>query len=175
MMKSLYKLPRSVLATLLIGLGIAIIVLSDPPHHICDTQIEHFKSKQSKSGDWEKLLKNCRETNTPGGCYQMFAHLRRTLTHFYLVSKECIEPLSKQSLVKNKLQEGLEWMTRLAWREEALLNKVDKFNWLGPSDMTLFCNLKDRLIVFYGQKSFSTFEKQLLMNLSQIKPPIRIL
>ena len=168
-MKSLYKLPRPVLATLLIGIGIAFIVLNDPPHHICKTQIEHFESKQSKIGDWEKLVKSCRETNTPGGCYEMFFHLQTTLTHFYLVAKECIEPFSKQSKVKKKLLEGLEWMVRLAWREEALSGKVDKFNWLGPSDMNLFCNLKDRVIVFYGRKTFNNFEKQLLSSLSSDK------
>ena len=170
-MKSLYKLPRSVLATLLIGIGIFFIVLNDPPHHICDTQIEHFKSKQSKIEDWEKLIEVCRETNSPGGCYEMFAHLRITLKHFYLVSKECIEPLSRLSEVKKKLLEGMEWMARLAWREEVLSGTVDKFNWIGPADMTLFCNIKDRVIVIYGRQTFLDFEKKLLTKLSESADP----
>lgn len=168
-MKNLYKLPRPVLAALFIGIGIAFILLNDPPHHICDTQMEHFKSQQKILGNFKKHTLVCRETNSPGGCYEMFSHLNRTLKNFYLVSKECLIPLSKNAEVKNTLLEGIELMVRLAWREETLVGRADKFHWLGKADMNLFCRIKDRLIVLYGHKTFQDFEKQLLTSLSSDK------
>lgn len=160
------KLPRTFLATVAIIIGVAFIVLQDPPHHICDTQIERFQHKQSQLGDWDKRTETCKETNSPGGCYAVFSHLRGTLRNFYLVDKQCIAPLSQKSNVKNLILEGMELMVRLAWREKSFEGKVDKFNWLGPSDMNLFCKLKDRLIVFYGRNTFINFEKTLLETLS---------
>lgn len=168
-MKNLHKLPRSVLATLLIGIGIFFIIANDPPHHICDTQMEHFDQEQKRLGDRKKWIKNCRDTNSPGGCYELFSYLNRTLKNFYLVSQQCLSSLSSRSDVKKVLLEGMELMVQLAWREEVLLGKVSKFNWLGPADMTLFCDLKDRVIAFYGRAVFDSFEKQLLAKLSSDK------
>ena len=163
------KLPRTFLATVAIIIGIAFIVLQDPPHHICDTQIERFQYKQNQLGSWEKRTKVCREANSPGGCYEVFSHLRGILRNFYLVDKDCIESLSGKSNIKNLLLESMELMVRLAWREKTFQGKVDKFNWLGPSDMNLFCKLKDRLIVFYGHETYINFEKTLLTTLSSNK------
>ena len=169
-MKSLYKLPRPVLATLLIGIGIFFIISNDPPHHMCDTQIEHFNQKQSQLGDREKKMQYCRDTNSPGGCYDLFSYLNRTLKNFYLVSQECLPSLSNKTNIKKIMLEGMELMVQLAWREEVLSGKVDKFNWLGYADMTLFCDLKDRIIAFYGHSTFDNFEKTLLAKFSADKP-----
>ena len=46
MLNDIYKLPKTLLAILLIGGGIVFILLNDPPHTFCDAQVEHFKRVQ---------------------------------------------------------------------------------------------------------------------------------
>ena len=186
------------MATVFIGAGIAFILSNDRPHQFCDTQINHFQSVQKTN--FTKLIRVCRETNSPGGCYKLFSQLNRLLKNFYLVSPRCFSRLSqtqltkksrfktanltksekkdlnKKSSVKEVLFQGVELMVVLAWRENILSGKVSKFNWLGPADMTLFCSLKEAIISFYGRDSLKTFENQLVEKLSskQKAPPQEI-
>ena len=188
MLQDLYRLPRWFLATVFIGAGIAFIVLNDRPHEFCDAQINNFQSKQQVN--FTKLIKVCRETNSPGGCYKLFSQLDQLLKNFYLVSPRCFDRLSQASLtkkprfkmanltkpekkelgekssVKQVLFQGMELMVFLAWREEALSGKVGKFNWLGPADMILFCAIKEAITSFYGRDSLRAFENQLLQRIS---------
>ena len=188
MLQNIYRLPRWFLATVFIGAGIAFIIFNDRPHKFCDTQIKHFQSVQKTN--FTRLIKICRETNSPGGCYKLFFHLNRLLKNFYLVSPRCFSRLSqiqitkesrfktanltkeekkdlnKKSSVKEVLFQGVELMVILAWRENVLSGRVSKFNWLGPADMTLFCALKEAVISFYGRDSLRAFENQLVEKLS---------
>ena len=188
MLQDLYRLPKWFLATVFIGAGIAFILFNDRPHEFCDTQIKHFQSVQKTN--FTKLIKLCRETNSPGGCYKLFFQLNRLLKNFYLVSPRCFSRLSqvqltkqsrfkkanltaeekkelnKKSSVKEVLFQGVELMVFLAWRESVLSGKVSKFNWLGPADITLFCSLKETIISFYGRDSLKSFENQLVEKLS---------
>ena len=187
MLQDLYKLPRWFLATVLIGLGITFIVLNDRPHEFCDVQINEFQSNQQIN--FKKMIKNCQETNSPGGCYALFSQLNRLLKDFYLVSPRCFDRLSQTQLtkkprfkmanltkpekkelkekssVKEVLFQSMELMVFLAWREEALTGKISKFNWLGPADMILFCSIKEAIISFYGRDSLRNFENKLLEKL----------
>ena len=185
---ALHKLPRAFLATAAIGAGIALIVLNDRPHQLCDTQINHFQSVQK--ADFTKLINECRMTNSPGGCYDLFSHLKKLLRNFRLVSPKCFERLSLISLsrkphfkqgnltaeekkyfskkisVKEVLFDSIELMSRLAYRGEETLSGVkNKLHWLGPADLSLFCSLKEVVTLFYGGESLKSFENQILKTL----------
>ena len=187
MLQDLYRLPKWFLATVFIGIGIILIILNDRPHQFCDVQIDNFQSNQQVN--FKKLIKNCQETNSPGGCYGLFSQLNKLLKDFYLVSPRCFDRLSqtqltkksrfkianltkpekkelkKKSSVKEVLFQSMELMVFLAWREEVLTGKISKFNWLGPADLTLFCSIKEAIISFYGRDSLRDFENQLLEKL----------
>ena len=198
MLQNIYKLPRWFLAFVLIGSGIAFIVLNERPHRFCDTQINHFLSVQQTN--FPRLMTDCRETNSPGGCYKLFSQLNSLLKNFYLVAPRCLKRLSQTSLtaksrfkaanltkeekkefskkisVKQVLLQNIELMVFLAWREEALSGKISKFNWIGPADMTLFCSLKRAVISFYGRDGLRAFENNILKRLpSEQKVPPAIL
>ena len=185
MLNTLYKLPKTLLASLLIGAAILFIIMNDPPHTFCDTQIEHFKRVQKgilyknpkdfhKEKSVLKRKKNtCEKENAPGACYEYFAYLRRLLKDFRILSKECAPMIYKSSEVKKALSSALSLMTALAWREEVLTGKVSKYKWLTRPDLFLFCDLKTKYIRNYGKESYHLLEKEILelLPIKQKVPP----
>ena len=131
-MNDIYKLPRPLLASLLIGGGIVFILLSDPPHNFCSTQLEHFKKaqrgvlyKNPKDFRKEKVglqrkYDVCRKESAPGSCYEYFAYLKRLLKDLRLLSPECLSQVYNTADMKKAFSAALELITALAWREEAL-------------------------------------------------------
>ena len=174
MLPDLYKLPKAVLAFLVIGGAIIFILLNDPPHTFCDSQLEHFKSLQkgllyrdSKDFHTEKSLlkrklKFCKETNSPGACYEYFSYLKRLLKDFRVLSSQCKPIIFSETKVKSALSSALTLMTALAWREEVLKGQVSKFNWLNRSDLHLFCQIKEKYMLYYGMPSYEALEHQIL-------------
>ncbi len=177
----LKKLPKNLMAFVFIGIGIAFILLNDPPHKFCDTQVEHFKSIQtgvifpdSKDNIYDlpvitRSLKICRETVSPGACYEYFSHLNRLLRDFELISIDCLKELSQINEIKDNLFKGVNTMVQLAWREKVIGGEVDKFNWLSPSDMSLLCSIKKKIIMLYGRENLKVFEQTILSNLPNTK------
>ncbi len=174
MLNTLYKLPKALLASLFIGGGILFIIMNDPPHHFCDSQIEHFKKVQKgllfdNSEDFrkeKKILKRkqtlCKKENTPGACYEYFAYLKKILRGFDLISQDCLSLVYSQPEVKGAFSSALMLMTAVAWREEALTGRVSRYHWLTRSDLYLFCEVKNKYIMQYGQDSYQLLENQIL-------------
>lgn len=173
-MLKLYRLPKFLIASLLIGIGIVFILISDPPHTFCDTQIEHFKKVQKgilyknpkdfheEKSILERKRQSCQKTNAPGTCYDYFHYLKRLLRDLRLLSKECAPKIYQSLEVKKAFSQALTLMTALAWREEILTGKVSKYNWLGRPDLFLFCELKRKYIMNYGRESYGQLEQQIL-------------
>ena len=177
MLSSLYKLPKTLLAFLLIGGAIALMLFSDPPHNLCDTQIEHFQEIQTgilypDSSDFHQIKsrlqrhkKNCETEKSPGSCYEYFSLLKKLLRDFSVLSPECKSQIFSSSKVKKALQEALTLMTALAWRPELLSGKFSKLHWLKSPDMSLYCDIKSRYNLEYGQRDYQQLEAQIVSQL----------
>ena len=161
-MQAIYKLPKLLLATVLIGGGIAYILISDPPHHFCDSQTAHFKKIQKGGAALKRERTLCKEENRPGACYEYFAHLRRFLRSFRILSQECLPLIQPEPGVRKTLAGGLVLMTALAWREGILSSGLSKYNWLSEPDLHLFCELKTKYVLFYGQVEYKRLESTIL-------------
>lgn len=173
-MSDLYKLPKIVIAFLAITGTIALLIMSDPPHTFCDTQIEHFKEVQKgkiyeDSKDYHKIKsaikrekKNCETQNSSGACYDYFFYLKQVLKDLRLLSHECKVQVFTDSKVKKTLEEALTLMTAIAWREEVLYGKINKFNWLNRTHIALFCKIKKNYILQYGRTGYQTLETKIL-------------
>ena len=160
-MQAIYKLPKLLLAVLLIGGGIAYILISDPPHKFCDSQLEHFRKVQ-KETPLGKERKLCKEENRPGSCYEYFARLRRFVRNFRILSEECLPLVYAQPEIRKALAGGLALMTALAYREGVLSAGLSKYNWLTEPDLHLFCQLKTKYTLFYGQAEYKQLEIRIL-------------
>ena len=176
-MSDLYKLPKIVIAFVVIIGTIAFVLISDPPHTFCDTQLEHFKTNQKgiiykDSKDYHKIksaIKRtkqiCKTKNSSGGCYDYFFYLKKVLKDLRLLSNECKAQIFIDSKVKKTLEDALILMPTLAWRENVLFNRVSKFNWLKQSDLALFCDIKKNYILEYGRNKYQILEKKILNTL----------
>ena len=85
--------------------------------------------------------------------------------------EECVSLVYSQAKVKKALSSALTLMTALAWREEALTGRVSKYNWLARADLFLFCEIKQKYIIYYGQEAYNLLENQIL-NLLPLKQKI---
>lgn len=178
----LATLPKNLLAILAIAGGtIFIIFFVQPPHSLCDSQLEVINKSQAsflfenevskrklagkKEGPlttkFQRLSDQCNLTNDPGGCYELFQEMRVLLRDLNTVTKECNAAVGEVTVYKRAVRETLDKMVRIAWGSAPPASYNVKFNWLDASDLNLFCRLKDRYIAFYGEDSWEDFRKEL--------------
>ena len=174
MLYKIYTLPKFLIAVLFIGLGVIFILINDPPHTFCDTQIEHFERVQKgilykNTSDFhkeksilERKRQACQKENAPGACYGYFHYLKRLLKDLKLLSEECSALIYQSGVVKKAFSQALSLMTALAWREGILTGIVSKYNWFSRPDLFLFCELKRNYIRNYGRENYKKLEKQIL-------------
>jgi hypothetical protein len=153
----LARFSKATIATVAIVGGIIFIVLSDPPHTVCDSQKELVKSSQQrflfldpkkkliKTTQYEVLRDHCKGTNSPGGCYELFQEIKNLLQDLRSVPAECKQSVSTQAEFRKALWETAELLARLAWGEKPPTSYHAKFGWLDVADVTLFCQIRRHL------------------------------
>lgn len=174
-------LPKGLLAFLIIGAGILFIVLSDPPHTVCDSQIVVFKDAQkhflfldpddklAKVTHYQKLRDRCKMTNSPGGCFELFNEMKTMLRDFSGVPDECAPKVGNLTEVDKSLWEMAGLMVQLAWGEKPPTTYNQKFGWLDTADISLFCQLKYYLVEMYGQDAWAQFRERMMSTLPGAK------
>jgi hypothetical protein len=177
----LSMIPRNLLAFLAIVGGIAFIIISQPPHSICDSQIEVInkaqarflfkdpKSKVKVTTAYQKLRDRCQNTNDPGGCYEWFQELRVMLHDLGTLTSECNDAISGQAEYSTAIKEPLEQMVKMAWGSAPPVSYTAKFGWLDTSDITLFCRLRDKYVLFYGDGVWENFRERVMQELPGAK------
>ena len=177
MVQWLLSLPRTLFVTLTLVVITLFVILQDPPHTICRTQVEHFKSRQKgliykdpevktrKKPLMDILIQECRKKSSPGSCYQMFAKARRLVNDFNIVSVECTKGLGQVSQVRKVLFQVYDLMIRLAWQKPSSHEVPVKLNWLTEADVDLFCRLKQISEDLYGPATLSQWEQKVFKKL----------
>lgn len=174
-------IPKNVLAFLAIAGGIALIIMSQPPHTVCDSQIKVIEKSQARflqkdpksnkitSTKYERLRDHCKVTNNPGGCYEYFQELRTLLHDLATLARECMSALSEVNEFKRAIVESSELIVRLAWGEKAPATYSVKFGWLDSADMSLFCRIKNYYIQSYGDEAWDQFRERMMRELPGAK------
>lgn len=170
------SLSRGTFALIVIGGGILFIIILNPPHTLCDSELESFKEKQStflftnkknkseKTPRQEKLLNQCKISNSPGGCYQYFFEMRKLYNTLNSVPSECIGKVTGLSAVKASLVDTVTLMVKIAWAEKPPETYYEKFNWLDPAAISLFCRLKYLVTESYGKKFWDQFQETVMLS-----------
>ena len=168
-------LSRGTFAFIAIGAGIIFIIATDPPHTLCDSQVDSFKANQTnflyvnpknkseKTPRHEKLLNQCKISNNPGGCYQYFFEMRRLFQALKAVPEECNKEVASLREVKSSVEEAIELMAQIAWGEKPPETYYEKFNWLDPAAISLFCRLKFVMTDSYGKSTWDRFQEKVMM------------
>jgi len=109
--------------------AVVFIILQDPPHTICRTQVDNFKSRQKgiiykdpdiknrKKPLMDTLIEECKGNNSPGSCYGLFSRTRRLVKDFHSISQECLQDLARLKELRKNIFSIYDLMIRLAWGE----------------------------------------------------------
>lgn len=174
-------IPKNLIAFVAIVGGILFIVLSQPPHTICDSQLEVIqkaqqrflykdpKSKKIKTTKYETLYEHCKVTNNPGGCYELFQEMKTLLYDLSTLSSECAVPLGAVAEHKKAIWEVEELLIKLAWGETPPTAYHAKFGWLEIADVSLYCSLKAKIVAFYGEPAWNSFRERMMKDLPGAK------
>jgi hypothetical protein len=179
--KYLAMIPKNILAFLAITGGIAFIIFSQPPNSICDSQLEVINKSQRNflyqdpkmkgvtTSAYERLRDYCKNANNPGGCYELFQGLKNMIHDLETFTSECVGAVGGVTEYKRALWQSADMMVRLAWGEAPPAAYTTKLGWLDTADISLFCKLKARVVIFYGQPEWEQFREKMMGELPGAK------
>lgn len=169
MIEWLLSLPKTMFVGLVLAIGVLGIVIFNPPHTVCDSQLEQFKEAQknflyldpkqkfNKTTEFFRLQEKCKITNSPGGCYELFSKLRKLQEDLDNVADECNDKVSNEKAVREAFWQSLDLMIRIAWGAKAPRSPQEKQNWFDTADLNLFCRLKAQAVSLYGEEQMNKF------------------
>jgi len=164
--------PKWLLAVLVIAGGMAAIILYNPPHTVCESQIEVFRDaqkrflfnfkekKRTKIAKYRELVDHCKMTNDPGGCYELFQETKVMLNDLKAVPSDCLPTVGSIGAVKTALWEVEDLLIRLGWGDKPPTAYREKFHWLDTADVSLYCGLKQTLTDTYGLDAWEAFRQK---------------
>ena len=182
----LRTLPKNMTAFLAIAGGIALILIINPPHTVCESQIEIVRKAQRsflwrekpnseilKTTKYEYLRDRCKGSNDPGGCYELFHGVRVLLEDMNSLGQVCGPKAGDLNEIRKALWDTIELLLRLAWGEKPPTLASMKFGWLDVADVTLFCKLKTRITTTYGDDQWVAFRERMMGELPGAKAMTR--
>ena len=185
----LASIPKKILAVGAISLGIIFIVLSDPPHTVCDGQISHFKSSQEgslylKKGlttvadqntgearrtEFDNSRYQCLRSNAPGGCLEYFLKLRGLERQMGEVEQDCRGKLASIPVVQKSIWETLDLFVKMAWGSQPPAGVFARNGWFGAVEMNLYCTYKSIAQEFYGRQEWRQRREAWITTLPGVK------
>lgn len=170
MIEWLKSLPKTLFVTIVLGAGVLLIVLFNPPQTVCDSQVEQFheaqkdflfldviKQPKRKQTRFAKLIDTCKVTNSAGGCYELFYNLKKMLKDAGAVSPECFGKLKGHQGFSMAIWQSVDLMVKLAWGEKPPQSTGLKSGWFDPADLNLFCELKNSAVNVFTQDRWNEF------------------
>ena len=172
----LSSLPKTVLALGAITIGFFLIVMFNPPHSVCDSQLEIFREAQKifiyKQGkDRPPLAKSqfdlCLADNSPGSCFEFFQGLKKLSIDLRNIPSSCSASAAGETEVNTWLWQSLKLMVQVAWGPKAPSSYSEKHSWFDASDIALFCGLKKDAVRIFGEEQFATWREDVMKSLPQ--------
>ncbi len=170
----MHRFSKTVIAIFGLTIGLGFILLSNPPHTPCASQLEQLKSKYTpafildtssryqKTTGFRRAFLYCKEANSPGGCFTLFHSVERLLSELTAVQANCFEHVSGISEFRDPM-----WSTATLLAESAWKNRSNRepYAWLDRSHLSLFCKIKNHLIRLNGQTRWDNFREEILKTL----------
>lgn len=165
------QIPKPLIVAGAFILGIAFLYFSNPPYTKCQTQIEILQknlegeifSKQGKrllfSPMLARYMELCKQGNSPGGCFEMFAAARKFMREVRNFDEECYTDLASVAEVKGAISAVMTLMTQVAWGESPPPGPEKRFGWFEPADLALYCDLRDSYRKIYGEEEYTLYQQ----------------
>ena len=167
---NLYNLPKSILVTLLLVAGVALVVLYNPPQSVCNLQLEVYKEKYNsflfkKGSFFDISLEDCKKNNTPGGCYALFFNIHKLIQSFRTVDSKCHADLTQEQKIKKALLDTYKLFVAISWGEGPQDDLSNPLAWLSRNDVRTFCQIQSQIRHYYGDRMLSQLDQQTLNSL----------
>lgn len=174
------RLPNLLLGFFVILAVLGVMYYNDPPKTLCDIQMQEvnkrlgsgFFQNDSRGGGFESgvmtAFNHCLESNSPGGCHDMFKRFDYLEGIVKTVPTEC-GGHSSTSQIRGFLAKALRLFGKIAWGEKPPINKYNKTSWLDTADLGLFCRLKRQYQRLYGYQAWKNFVQGFAPTLPEAK------
>ncbi|MCB0348785.1 MAG: hypothetical protein KDD37_08110, partial [Bdellovibrionales bacterium] len=171
------SLPRWVLVGGILVLGILFLLVFDPPHSVCDSQLSLLKSIQTpflyldskkkyiKTTGFEASYTKCRNGNSLGACQNLFNGVLKLINDVEASNPECIADLGQVKVIKKAFRDTQDLMVELAWGNKPPESTYDKFGWLDNNHMFLFCRLTGMRIKSEGKNTWEKWREKTMLSL----------
>ena len=178
---NIYSLPKKLLVPLLLAAGVAFVILQNPPKGVCDVQKENYianntvflfpKEKGSSSSKkeqsfYQKALEECRQNNSPGGCYSLFSSVHRLIQSFNNADSKCHSQIAQIKEVREALFFLYSLFIEISWAEGPENELSNPLAWLSVNDVATFCKVQNQIYYFYGETGMSQLEQQALQDIA---------
>lgn len=179
------SLPRPLLAVLIILAMVLFMWVSNPPHTVCDSEMEQkrvaltgliFPREFKKMKEPPKLQaakEACQLGNSAGSCYEYFDILREVAAQMSGSTSECAPRYFEIPEIKNTLRDGLEVMGRIAWGafppEPA---SMQRFAWMQEAELSTFCRVKNAYMRGAGEAAYEELRKKVFGKFPGETPPV---
>lgn len=176
MLAQINKIPKPILVTVVLVVGVIAILLADPPNDVCDAQLNlFFKSQAGKissvRGKVGSLLartaKYCGEAKSYGGCVEFHNTLREILKDLNSISSECTAKVISNENIQMILKESMTLMVKSAWGEAPPELGPNVYGWMTMSEFAVFCGLQRRVYEYTDDEIWEAWVRSIIAKLPQ--------
>lgn len=162
------KIPKPLLVAIVLIFGVGAFFLIQAPHSVCTNQMDQFRESQLgflfpkkvknsvRPAIFSLQMENCKVGNSPGACFELFGGLRKMVRDLNTSSNECLASYADVAEVRESLGKGVELIARLAWGNKPPELGMEKFGWMEPLDLALFCQLKISYLKIFGEEGLES-------------------
>ncbi len=172
-------LPHLLLGFMAIIITLFILYYIKPPKTLCDIQMDAIQQSLRKgfyvddrTGSFRKSVgdafKFCLNSNSPGGCYDMFKRLYFFEKQIRTLPEECGSS-EASLLIKKALEKALRLFAKIGWGGSPPENKYNKLSWLDSRDVGLYCRLKKQYQRLYGKETWNLFTWSVIAGLPKVE------
>ena len=161
------QMPKLLFGFIVILIAMVVTVYRDPPTTQCQIQMEQVQ-KRLVNGFYQSYnrgkyqsgilssFQNCLDTNSPGGCLDLFKRLDFFEEQIRTVPTHCGQDPATD-FVRKALLKALRLLVRISWGDQPPINKYNKTAWLDTADLGLYCRLKRQFVRLYGKETYKSF------------------
>ena len=173
------SLPHLLIGFIAIIITLIVLYQTKPPKTLCDIQMEAIQKSlikgfyiDEREGLFRKSVKDaftlCLNSNSSGGCYDMFKRLHFFEKQIRTLPEECGSAEVSISL-KKALEKGLRLFVKIGWGGSPPKNKYNKRAWLDDIEIGLYCRLKRQYQRLYGKNTWNAFAWAVITTLPKIE------
>ena len=170
-------MPQSLLVFLGLVGGLAAIFIMNPPHTACNSQLNELTKEHTpffiidksvkfqEKTEYQKSFESCQNTNSPGGCLNLFNGIKELVGTLQVIPSDCFSKICLQKAFNQPLWDTIDIIVRIGWGDQPPENVHERNKWLSYSHFLLFCQIKKILNTCHGEEKWQDEQEKILQSL----------